>query len=214
MVSWEYLWPTLRCRRVPGVSPLLSIGWWYLSSVSPKRHCCRVSAADKECRVYPLNPRPDAVTLYSGCTLDSPLIVTPHRTLNSCRGVISESDLLCASETEILEGLSDQGVTQTRTNLSISTPDISTSSSSTQVQLLPSTSSISISNSESQPPIPTSNDAPSNNMFPLLNHLPQSILTFSSQSVIQLPSDSNKVQDAKKIAKARSRKRKKELLKK
>ncbi|GFU07543.1 uncharacterized protein TNCV_2225221 [Trichonephila clavipes] len=44
--------------------------------------------------------------------IDSPLTVTPHRTLNSCRGVISESDLLCASETEILEGLSDQGLTQ------------------------------------------------------------------------------------------------------
>ncbi|GFX51881.1 uncharacterized protein TNCV_3062991 [Trichonephila clavipes] len=68
MVSWEYLWPTLRCRREAGVSPLLSIGWWYLSSVSPKRHCCRVSAADKGCRVYPLDPRPDAVALYSGCT--------------------------------------------------------------------------------------------------------------------------------------------------
>ncbi|GFX80368.1 uncharacterized protein TNCV_3931211 [Trichonephila clavipes] len=46
--------------------------------------------------------------------IDSPLTVTPHRTLNSCRGVISESDLLCVSETEILEGLSDQGVTQVR----------------------------------------------------------------------------------------------------
>ncbi|GFS77438.1 putative RNA-directed DNA polymerase from transposon X-element [Trichonephila clavipes] len=44
--------------------------------------------------------------------MDSPLVVTPHRTLNSCQEVISESDLLCASETEILEGLSDQGVTQ------------------------------------------------------------------------------------------------------
>ncbi|GFT03568.1 uncharacterized protein TNCV_2986831 [Trichonephila clavipes] len=44
--------------------------------------------------------------------LDCPLIVTPHRSLNSCRGVISEPDLLCASEAEILEGLSDQGVTQ------------------------------------------------------------------------------------------------------
>ncbi|GFW24223.1 RNA-directed DNA polymerase from mobile element jockey [Trichonephila clavipes] len=44
--------------------------------------------------------------------IDSPLTVTPHRTLNSCQGVISESDLLCASETEILEGLSDQDVTQ------------------------------------------------------------------------------------------------------
>ncbi|GFV68674.1 uncharacterized protein TNCV_3001331 [Trichonephila clavipes] len=65
---WEYLWPTLRCRREAGVSPLLSIGWWYLSSVFPKRHCCRVSAADKGCRVYPLDPSSDAVALYSGCT--------------------------------------------------------------------------------------------------------------------------------------------------
>ncbi|GFV74048.1 hypothetical protein TNCV_2952001 [Trichonephila clavipes] len=32
------------------------------------RHCCRVSAADKGCRVYPLDPRPDAVALCSGCT--------------------------------------------------------------------------------------------------------------------------------------------------
>ncbi|GFS55649.1 uncharacterized protein TNCV_131631 [Trichonephila clavipes] len=68
MVSWEYLWPTLRCRREAGVSPQLSIGWWYLSSVSLKRHCCRVSAAGKGCRVYPLDTHPDAVVLYSGCT--------------------------------------------------------------------------------------------------------------------------------------------------
>ncbi|GFT39371.1 putative RNA-directed DNA polymerase from transposon BS [Trichonephila clavipes] len=68
MVFWKYLWPTLCCRRVAGVSPLLSIGWWYLSSVSPKRYCCRVSVADKGCRVYPLDSRPDAVVLYSGCT--------------------------------------------------------------------------------------------------------------------------------------------------
>ncbi|GFY01032.1 uncharacterized protein TNCV_1364371 [Trichonephila clavipes] len=68
MVSWEYLWPTLRCIREAGVSPLLSIGWWYLSSVSPKRHCCRVIVADKRCRVYPLDPRPDAVALHSECT--------------------------------------------------------------------------------------------------------------------------------------------------
>ncbi|GFW16711.1 uncharacterized protein TNCV_1639471 [Trichonephila clavipes] len=76
------LWPTLRCRRVAGVSPLLSIGWWYFSSVSPKRHCCRISAADKGCRFYPLHPRPDAVALYSGCTpgrghLEQPEIQIP-----------------------------------------------------------------------------------------------------------------------------------------
>ncbi|GFU65200.1 uncharacterized protein TNCV_2134051 [Trichonephila clavipes] len=117
LVSWEYLWSTLRCRRVAGVSPLLSIVWWYLSSVSPKRHCYRVSAADKGCRVYPLDPRSDAVALYSGCTPDSPLTVTPHRTLNSCRGIISKSYLLCASETEILEGFS-----VTRTSLSPKLP--------------------------------------------------------------------------------------------
>ncbi|GFT19141.1 uncharacterized protein TNCV_302771 [Trichonephila clavipes] len=68
MVSWKYLWPTFRCRREAGVSPLLSIGWLYLSSVSLKRHCCRVSSADKGCRVYPLDPHPDAVSLYSRCT--------------------------------------------------------------------------------------------------------------------------------------------------
>ncbi|GFU92813.1 uncharacterized protein TNCV_1058951 [Trichonephila clavipes] len=63
------LWPTFHCRRVAEVSPLLSIGWRYLSSVYPKRHCCKVSAADKRCRVYQLDPGPDAVALYSGCTL-------------------------------------------------------------------------------------------------------------------------------------------------
>ncbi|GFX64628.1 putative RNA-directed DNA polymerase from transposon BS [Trichonephila clavipes] len=46
--------------------------------------------------------------------LDCPLIVNLHRSLNSCRGVISETDLLCASEAEILDGLSDQGVTEVR----------------------------------------------------------------------------------------------------
>ncbi|GFW43718.1 uncharacterized protein TNCV_4770671 [Trichonephila clavipes] len=47
-------------------------------------------------------------------TFISTLTVTPHKSLNSCRGVISEPDNLCASEAEILEGLSDQGVTQVR----------------------------------------------------------------------------------------------------
>ncbi|GFX59203.1 uncharacterized protein TNCV_937181 [Trichonephila clavipes] len=46
--------------------------------------------------------------------LDSPLLVTPHKSLNSCRGVISEPDLLCTSDAEILEGFSDQGVVQVR----------------------------------------------------------------------------------------------------
>ncbi|GFU99738.1 uncharacterized protein TNCV_2108391 [Trichonephila clavipes] len=47
----------LRCTREPPV-PLLS----GLSSVTPERHCCRVSTADKG------DHRPDSVALYSGCT--------------------------------------------------------------------------------------------------------------------------------------------------
>ncbi|GFT84381.1 uncharacterized protein TNCV_1610131 [Trichonephila clavipes] len=42
--------------------------------------------------------------------LNSRLTLNLHRSLNSCHRVISETDLLCASEAEILEGLSDQGV--------------------------------------------------------------------------------------------------------
>ncbi|GFU56377.1 uncharacterized protein TNCV_2609021 [Trichonephila clavipes] len=49
--------------------------------------------------------------------LDCPLTVAPHKSLNSSRGVISEPDLLCTSEAEILEGISDQGVTQVRRRL-------------------------------------------------------------------------------------------------
>ncbi|GFW43976.1 hypothetical protein TNCV_954811 [Trichonephila clavipes] len=74
---------------------------------------------------------------------------------------------------------------------------------------LPSTSSISTSNSESQPPIPTCTDAPSNNMVTPIESSSSIIPTSSSQSVLQPPSDANTVQDAKKLAKARSRKRKK-----
>ncbi|GFW40772.1 hypothetical protein TNCV_4528611 [Trichonephila clavipes] len=46
--------------------------------------------------------------------IDSTLTVTPHKSLNFCRGIISEPDLLCISEAENLEGLSSQGVTQSR----------------------------------------------------------------------------------------------------
>ncbi|GFT72574.1 putative RNA-directed DNA polymerase from transposon BS [Trichonephila clavipes] len=154
-----------------------------------------VSPADRGGeRVYPLDPRPDAVALYSGCTpgkrhdwflpddrhtaslvvllggwrhartklffalmdpknysrnrqrtyksirklrsgdllveiapalqtksfllaktfLDCPLTLSPHKSLNSSRGVISEPDLMCASEAEILEGFSGQGVIQVK----------------------------------------------------------------------------------------------------
>ncbi|GFT52046.1 uncharacterized protein TNCV_4999341 [Trichonephila clavipes] len=121
--------------------------------------------------------------LLAKTVLNSPLIVLPHKSLNSCREarklivpetshtyaqVAKSSNKNSSTQTdenitkikcpplELLQPLSSK----TRTNLSISTPDVSTSSSSTQAKLLPSTSSISTSNSESQPSIPTSNDAP------------------------------------------------------
>ncbi|GFU90654.1 RNA-directed DNA polymerase from mobile element jockey [Trichonephila clavipes] len=43
---------------------------------------------------------------------NSPVTVSPHKTLNSCRGVISEADLLSTPDAERLEGFSDQGVIQ------------------------------------------------------------------------------------------------------
>ncbi|GFX55367.1 uncharacterized protein TNCV_3969211 [Trichonephila clavipes] len=51
--------------------------------------------------------------------LDCSETIAPHKSLNFCRGVISEPKLLCTSETEILEGFSDQGVTQIRTTTQI-----------------------------------------------------------------------------------------------
>ncbi|GFW63662.1 RNA-directed DNA polymerase from mobile element jockey [Trichonephila clavipes] len=45
---------------------------------------------------------------------NSPVTVSPHKTLNSCKGVISKPDLLNTPDAEILEGFSDQGIIQVR----------------------------------------------------------------------------------------------------
>ncbi|GFW07736.1 uncharacterized protein TNCV_3918691 [Trichonephila clavipes] len=47
--------------------------------------------------------------------LNSPVNIYPHKTLNSCCGIISEPDLLTTTDTEILEGFSGQGVIQPAT---------------------------------------------------------------------------------------------------
>ncbi|GFS96129.1 uncharacterized protein TNCV_2709981 [Trichonephila clavipes] len=44
--------------------------------------------------------------------LNSPVTISPHKTLNSCRGTISETDLLSTPDGEILECFSNLGVTQ------------------------------------------------------------------------------------------------------
>ncbi|GFW08268.1 uncharacterized protein TNCV_1655831 [Trichonephila clavipes] len=46
--------------------------------------------------------------------LNSPVTISPHKTFNSCRGIISETDLLGTPDGEILEGFSSQGVIQVR----------------------------------------------------------------------------------------------------
>ncbi|GFW98609.1 putative RNA-directed DNA polymerase from transposon BS [Trichonephila clavipes] len=46
--------------------------------------------------------------------LNSPVTISPHKTLNSCRGVISETDLLSTPEAEIFQGFSNQDVIQVR----------------------------------------------------------------------------------------------------
>ncbi|GFV00643.1 uncharacterized protein TNCV_4752801 [Trichonephila clavipes] len=44
--------------------------------------------------------------------LDCPVSVVPHKSLNSCRSVISEPDLLTTTDAEFLDGFSGQGVIQ------------------------------------------------------------------------------------------------------
>ncbi|GFV50785.1 RNA-directed DNA polymerase from mobile element jockey [Trichonephila clavipes] len=46
--------------------------------------------------------------------LDSPLTISPHKSLNTSRGVLSEPDLLSTLEAKILDGFTDQGVIQVR----------------------------------------------------------------------------------------------------
>ncbi|GFV78473.1 uncharacterized protein TNCV_3477881 [Trichonephila clavipes] len=206
--------------------------------------------------------------------LNSPLTISPHNILNSCRGVLSEPDMLTTPDAETLDGLFDQGVIQVRritinkdttvspnkhiilTFSSLNLPKTikagylnfkirpyipnhvrcfkfqrfghsqancrgqltcsrCASSSSTQGHLLSSTSLIAATNSEPQSRIPTYNDAPSTNeMFTRIESSSSIIPTSLSKSIILSPSDSNTVQDAKKISKPRARKRKKELRKK
>ncbi|GFU71534.1 putative RNA-directed DNA polymerase from transposon BS [Trichonephila clavipes] len=52
--------------------------------------------------------------LLANTFLDYPVTICPHKSQNTSRGVISESDLLSTPESEILEGFFDQGVIQVR----------------------------------------------------------------------------------------------------
>ncbi|GBM07750.1 hypothetical protein AVEN_63024-1 [Araneus ventricosus] len=52
--------------------------------------------------------------LFAKTFLDYQISVTVHKAFNSCRGVVSDKELMMASEAEIVEGLSKQGVIATR----------------------------------------------------------------------------------------------------
>ncbi|GFU30434.1 uncharacterized protein TNCV_2490671 [Trichonephila clavipes] len=52
--------------------------------------------------------------LLANTFLDYSVTISPHKSLNTSRGVISGLDLLSTPESEILEGFSDQGVIQVR----------------------------------------------------------------------------------------------------
>ncbi|GFW20515.1 putative RNA-directed DNA polymerase from transposon BS [Trichonephila clavipes] len=174
--------------------------------------------------------------------LNSSVTISPHKTLNSCHGIISKPDLLTTPEAEILEGFSNQGVIQVRRItikkdkaviptkhiiLTFSSPTlpqaikagylnykipISTSSSSTQAELLPSTCAKAATVSKPEPPIPISNDLLSNNIFTPIES--SSNVSTSLSNDIQPPSTSNTIRDSKQNSKTRIRKQKKELLKK
>ncbi|GFV82271.1 uncharacterized protein TNCV_2791691 [Trichonephila clavipes] len=166
------LWSTLHCRWVARVSQLLSIGWWYLSLVPPKRHCCRVSDADKGCWVYPLDPRPDAVALFSGCTPKARKLIVPQLTQTYAQAAKS-STINNSTQTDenitkikypplkLLQPLSSLP----KPNTSKSTPAVSTSSSSTEAPLLPSASSIAGTVSQQLTPVSDAVLSATNNIF-------------------------------------------------
>ncbi|GFT64106.1 uncharacterized protein TNCV_5139721 [Trichonephila clavipes] len=52
--------------------------------------------------------------LLANTFLDSSVTISPHNSLNTSRGIISEPDLLSTPESEILEGFSDKGAIQVR----------------------------------------------------------------------------------------------------
>ncbi|GFV79995.1 uncharacterized protein TNCV_1182841 [Trichonephila clavipes] len=219
-----------------------------------------VSAADKGCRVYPLDPRPDAVALYSGCTPGKrrvwflpgerhtaclvelrgwwrharvklflrtygynaavpglPFDSESSKSLNSSRGVISEPDLKCTSEAEIVEGFSREGVIQTAKSSSISAAT-QTDENITKVKCPPlkllqplaslpkpntsiSTPAISTSSSSTQAQLLPSISAISP-MNPIPNNDPSTsnISAFPSSSGVRPSSESFSIQDTKQKA--------------
>ncbi|GFW71716.1 uncharacterized protein TNCV_219301 [Trichonephila clavipes] len=168
----------------------------------------RVSAADKGCRVYRLDPRPDAVALDSGCTLGCQ---------NIKRNDSNSDENITKIVRPALKLLLPLRSVPKPTIFSL-VPAVFKSSTSTQAQLLPpSTSSVLVtSSSKSQPPIPLKNTAPTTS-----NNLSTSAASSSSKISMSTPLTASHVQnttttsntipstsqDAKQTSKLRKKKR-------
>ncbi|GFW62641.1 RNase H domain-containing protein [Trichonephila clavipes] len=74
----------------------------------------KIAAFIAACEYNDGSPERPSQFLLAKSFLDYPANTTPHKSLNSSRGVISEPDLLTTSDAEILEGFFDQGVIQDR----------------------------------------------------------------------------------------------------
>ncbi|XP_023210985.1 uncharacterized protein LOC111613864 [Centruroides sculpturatus] len=104
-----------------------------MDSLKPKRSCTNASPLKKKLFESTIGHLKKIQKLRSGDLLleaafpqqseklmktkslgDIQATITPHTSLNSSRGVISEIDLISQHETDIQIGLSDQGVTAVR----------------------------------------------------------------------------------------------------
>ncbi|GFX48484.1 uncharacterized protein TNCV_583841 [Trichonephila clavipes] len=102
-VSWEYLWPTLRCGRV----------WAEPKSVKRFRF--------GDLLIETISALQTKSFLLAKSFLDSPVSIS-NKSLNTCRGVISELDLLTIPDVEMFEGFSDQAVIQCKIHPYIPNP--------------------------------------------------------------------------------------------
>ncbi|GFV29906.1 uncharacterized protein TNCV_657351 [Trichonephila clavipes] len=71
---------------------------------------CKKRLRSGDLLIEPLSALQTKSFLLANTFLDSSVTISPHKSLNTSRGVISEPDLLSTPESEILEGFSDKAV--------------------------------------------------------------------------------------------------------
>ncbi|XP_077549823.1 uncharacterized protein LOC144162958 isoform X1 [Haemaphysalis longicornis] len=85
----------------------------YLEAIVGKSYKCKKQRSGE--LLIEINDKQQSAKLLAQTRLaDLDIRVTPHRSLNSSQGVISETDLLNETDADLLAGLKDQGVTAVR----------------------------------------------------------------------------------------------------